>query len=65
MSVTTIVLGESGSGKTCSLRNFDPSKVALIRVIDKPLPFKSTGWLKFVSQDSFKIIQAMQKAVGN
>ena len=65
MSVTTIVLGESGSGKTCSLRNFDPAKVALIRVISKPLPFKATGWVNFVSQDSFKIIQAMQKAVGN
>lgn len=45
MSVAVMVLGESGTGKSTSLRNFDPSKTLLIQCIKKPLPFKAKGWL--------------------
>ncbi|MGA0608871.1 ATP-binding protein [Caldimonas sp. KR1-144] len=44
MSIATLILGESGTGKSTSLRNLDPSKTLLIQAIRKPLPFKSTGW---------------------
>lgn len=44
MSIATLILGESGSGKSTSLRNLDPSKVLLIQAIHKPLPFRSTEW---------------------
>ena len=44
MSTATLVLGNSGSGKSTSLRNLDPSKTLLIQCIKKPLPFRSTGW---------------------
>jgi len=44
MSVSTIVLGESGSGKTASLRNMNPAETLLIQVVKKPLPFRSKGW---------------------
>ncbi len=44
MSIATLILGESGTGKTTSLRNLDPSKTLLIQAIKKPLPFKAQGW---------------------
>lgn len=44
MSITTFILGESGTGKSTSLRNLDPAKTLLIQAIRKPLPFKSKGW---------------------
>ena len=44
MSYACLVLGESGSGKTCSLRNFDPAKCLLIQPLRKPLPFRNNGW---------------------
>jgi hypothetical protein len=44
MSIATLVLGHSGSGKSTSLRKLDPKKTLLIQCIKKPLPFKATGW---------------------
>jgi hypothetical protein len=44
MSIATLILGESGTGKSTSLRNLDPSKTLLIQAIRKPLPFRAKGW---------------------
>lgn len=44
MSIATLILGNSGSGKSYSLRNLDPANTMLIQCIKKPLPFKATGW---------------------
>ena len=44
MSIMAMILGESGTGKTTSLRDLDPQKCLLIRSIAKPLPFKNKGW---------------------
>lgn len=44
MSYGCLILGESGTGKTCSLRNLDPKNTLLIQPVRKPLPFRSTGW---------------------
>jgi len=44
MSIATIILGESGSGKTAALRNMKPDETLLIQVVRKPLPFKMAGW---------------------
>lgn len=35
-----MIMGESGSGKSTSLRNFDPEKVGVFNVAGKPLPFR-------------------------
>lgn len=47
MSYPTLVLGETGTGKSTSLRNFDPTKVLLLQALAKPLPFKSRDWRVF------------------
>ena len=44
MSIATLVLGTSGTGKSTSLRNLDPAKTLLIQCIKKPLPFRAAGW---------------------
>ncbi len=33
-------MGESGSGKSASLRNFTPNEISVFNVTNKPLPFK-------------------------
>lgn len=62
MSISVLILGESGTGKTTSLRNFDGEKVALIQAVSKPLPFRPKGWKPFVSDRFDKILSAMRKA---
>lgn len=68
MSIATIILGESGTGKTTSLRNLDPAHTLLIQAIQKPLPFKSAHWKPikdggniYVSDNSQAIVAAMKK----
>ena len=40
MGVSVLVLGASGSGKSTSLRNFEPGEIAIFDVAGKPLPFR-------------------------
>lgn len=40
MSNSILLLGESGSGKSSSLRNLNPEETFVINVIGKPLPFR-------------------------
>ena len=55
MSIATLILGESGTGKSSSMRNFSPDEVLLIQSIRKPLPFRSPGW-KSVTPEGGNII---------
>lgn len=41
MAVLVMIYGQSGTGKSTSLRNFTNEEVAVINVSRKPLPFKS------------------------
>lgn len=47
MGTVTFILGESGSGKSASMRNLDSAKTLLIQAVSKPLPFKSSDWKVF------------------
>lgn len=40
MGIPILILGESGTGKTTSLRNFESDEIALVNVTGKPLPFR-------------------------
>lgn len=71
MSIATLILGESGTGKTTSLRNIDPSAALLIQAIPQPLPFKNRAWQPisrtnpagsiYVTDQSRLIVTAMQR----
>ena len=66
MGVPVLILGESGSGKSASMRNFKPGEVGIINVSGKPLPFRNN--LKTVNTDSYEdivktIIAAKAKAL--
>lgn len=41
MGIPVFILGKSGSGKSASLRNFDPKEVLIMNVASKPLPFRN------------------------
>lgn len=58
MSVACLILGESGTGKSTSMRSLDPAQTLLIQAIKKPLPFKATGWrVKVSSKADGNIVQ--------
>jgi hypothetical protein len=40
MGIPILILGASGSGKSTSLRNFDPKEIGIFNVASKPLPFR-------------------------
>lgn len=40
MSNAVLIIGQSGSGKSTSIRHLDPRSTFIINVLDKPLPFK-------------------------
>lgn len=44
-----MILGESGSGKSASLRNFEPADVSIFNVAAKPLPFRKKLPIKATS----------------
>lgn len=40
MGIPVLILGDSGSGKSTSLRNFEPDEIGVFNVASKPLPFR-------------------------
>lgn len=63
MGIPVLILGESGSGKSASLRNFEPADVSIFNVAAKPLPFKKKLPVKSTSDYGTiqQGIQASQK----
>ncbi|WP_170992865.1 ATP-binding protein, partial [Escherichia coli] len=70
MGTAILILGESGTGKSTSMRNINPEEAILIKPIGKPLPFKSKNWLAWdarakkgtvVTTDKWDVIVAVIK----
>lgn len=40
MGIPVLILGESGSGKSTSMRGFEPDEVGIFNIASKPLPFR-------------------------
>ena len=40
MGIPVLICGESGSGKSASIRNFSPEEVSIFNVAAKPMPFR-------------------------
>ena len=60
MATLVMIYGESGTGKSTSLRNFGETDVAVINVSRKPMPFRNK--LKVYSTDDYgKIAAALPK----
>lgn len=51
MGLPVLIIGESGSGKSTSMRNFQPGELGIINVSRKPLPFRTS--LKCVNTDNY------------
>lgn len=51
MGISCMVLGQSGRGKSRSLKFLEPSDTVLIKVTNKPLPFKNSGFKKVTEEN--------------
>ena len=52
MAIVTMILGNSGEGKSYSLKNLDPNLAGLINVMNKPLPFRGGKDIKKIATDN-------------
>ena len=60
MAILCMLYGQSGTGKSTSLRNFKEDELAVINVSGKPLPFRTK--LKTYNTDNYqKIMNAMKQ----
>lgn len=60
MATPVLIIGKSGSGKSTSMRNCQNNDFNLIRVLNKPLPFKGkvNGWFSDDYQKIMKLLIA-------
>lgn len=61
MGMPVLILGESGSGKSASMRNFEPDELGIFNVASKPLPFRKK--LPILNKAGYRLIyEELQKA---
>ena len=63
MAEKLLIMGESGTGKSTSLRNCDPETTAVVNPVGKPLPFKGSGKFTMLNgeTDARKICKWMKE----
>lgn len=63
MAKKILIMGESGTGKTASLRNFSPDEIAIVNPVGKPLPFRGRYDTLDGETDSRAITEFMKNSV--
>ena len=69
MSNLIVVLGESGTGKSTSIRNLNPKETYVINVLNKPLPFRgyknnyNNKTLNYLESDDYRMINQYLTAI--
>jgi hypothetical protein len=58
MSNVVLIIGQSGTGKSTSIRTLDPKSTFIISVLDKPLPFRS-------ARAGYKLLTSNKDKEGN
>lgn len=61
MAQMVLIMGESGTGKSTSLRNCDPATTAVVNPVGKPLPFKGKYEMLNSITESRKITKFMKE----
>lgn len=63
MAEKILIMGESGTGKSTSIRNCDPKTTAIVNPVGKPLPFRGSKSFTTLNgeTDSDKIVDFMKK----
>lgn len=61
MAQMLLVMGESGTGKSTSMRNCDPATTAVVNPVGKPLPFKGKFTMLNSEVESRKICKFMKE----
>ena len=59
MGLPILVMGESGSGKTASLRNFKQNEIFIINIAGKELSFRNKEGLKRIDTSDYDKIKAI------
>lgn len=62
MGIPILILGESGTGKSASMRNLNAEDCLLIQALKKPLPFRSSAWKRFVINSWENMIAGINRA---
>ncbi len=60
-----LVMGESGTGKSTSMRNCDPSTIAVVNPVGKQLPFKNKFTMLNNETDARKVTRWMKEQVAS
>ena len=63
MAQMVLIMGESGTGKSTSMRNCSPATTAVVNPVGKPLPFKGSGKFEMLNSEteSRKICKFMKE----
>lgn len=61
MAQMLLIMGESGTGKSTSMRNCDPETTAVVNPVGKPLPFKGKFTMLNSEVESRKICKFMKE----
>ena len=65
MANKILIMGESGTGKSTSMRNFGSDEIAIVNPVGKPLPFRGKFDTLNGATESRKITQFMDKAIAD